>query len=166
LEKKNRHFALMLPLVLLAPVLLVACSVFGDAARSNFEADLTAEAELQNPVALEGTPWRLLSYIDGKGNQVDVLPGSQITALFEGGNLSGNAGCNEYNASYQLQEDKLTLGNAASTMKYCGTPEGVMEQEGAYLTALAQTATYKIVENRLQLLNADGKTILTYGIVK
>jgi heat shock protein HslJ len=51
-------------------------------------------------------------------------------------------------------------------MKYCGTPEGVMEQEGAYLTALAQTATYKIVENRLQLLNADGKTILTYGIVK
>ena len=41
-----------------------------------------------------------------------------------------------------------------------------MDQENAYLQALSQTAAYKIVENRLQLLDVNGETILTYGIVK
>ena len=50
--------------------------------------------------------------------------------------LSGSASCNNYMATYTVDGDGITIGPAASTRMMCADPEGVMEQEMAYLASL------------------------------
>ena len=57
---------------------------------------------------------------------------------------------------YKLDGNKISIGPAASTMMLCGEPEGVMEQEAAYLKALESAATFAIEGQSLTLLAADG----------
>jgi heat shock protein HslJ len=45
---------------------------------------------------------------------------------------------------------------------YCSEPEGVMDQEARYLTLLESTAGYRIDGDQLNLLDEDGKTLLSY----
>jgi heat shock protein HslJ len=45
----------------------------------------------------------------------------------------------------------------------CGEPERVMEQEGAYLAALARAAAYRLEGDRLALLDADGARVATFA---
>jgi len=94
---------------------------------------------------LAGTSWDVISYNNGKGGVVSVIIGTEITANFsEDGQLTGKAGCNDYFASYEVDGDKITIGLPGVTRKFCGEPEGIMEQEQAYLTALQTAATYNI----------------------
>ena len=80
-------------------------------------------------IALAGTSWVVRAYNNGKQAVVSVIIGAEMTAIFgEDGNLSGSAGCNTYNASYQTDDDGLTIGPAASTRMMCAEPEGIMEQ--------------------------------------
>ena len=63
--------------------------------------------------------------------------------------MSGTAGCNNYSASYTVDGNAITIGPAISTMMFCADPEGVMEQEMAYLQALPSAATYVVQGDRL-----------------
>ena len=84
-----------------------------------------------------------MSYNNGNQAVVGIIDGTTITAVFgEDGSLTGSAGCNNYTTSYTVDGDAITIGPAASTRKMCVEPEGVMEQEMAYLTALTTAATY------------------------
>jgi heat shock protein HslJ len=115
-------------------------------------------------VPLEGTPWRLASYAAPGQDRAQVLPGTEVTATFEGGRLSGSAGCNRYTASYTLggSGGAVTIAPPASTRRFCATPPGVMEQEAAYLAALPTTARYSIEGDRLTLEMDDGARVATY----
>ncbi len=115
------------------------------------------------PLSLERQTWRLVSYIDAAEAQKTPIENTQITATFENGKVTGNASCNSYFASYQLNGDKLTISNVGSTMMACLAP-GVMVQEAAYLEALQKAASYQIKAGQLELADADGKTILVYAV--
>ena len=96
-------------------------------------------------------------YNNGKQAVVSVTAGKKLTANFDAkGNLSGFGGCNDYNATVKATPPKIALGPVASTRKACSTPDGVMDQETAYLAALATGATYQIQGSRLELRTADG----------
>jgi heat shock protein HslJ len=103
-----------------------------------------------------------VSYIDAGGVQKTPVENTQITAAFENGSVTGNASCNSYFASYQLNGDKLTTGNAGSTLMACLT-SGVMVQETAYLEALQQAASFQIKAGQLEIADGQGKTILVYN---
>jgi heat shock protein HslJ len=106
---------------------------------------------------LPGTSWNVISYNNGKQAVVSVMLNTTITANFGAdGRLSGNASCNEYSASYQTDGIKITIGQAISTQKFCASPEGVMDQETQYLTALGTAATYRIDGNKMEMRTADG----------
>jgi putative lipoprotein len=98
--------------------------------------------------ALEGTSWIL-------GN---TLPGTEVKALFENGQLSGSAGCNSYSGTYVTTSvggvNKIRIGPLASTRMMC--EEAVMEQEQTYLAALQSARSYHVEENILTLTHADG----------
>ena len=113
-------------------------------------------------VSLDGTQWLLQSYIDLKGNLLDVLPGTEITISFQNAQVVGAAGCNSYFAEYQLQIDRLAFTPFSITEKYCTGPEGLMDQERQYLQTLGTVKRFKIVDGRLQLLDVGGQTVLTY----
>jgi heat shock protein HslJ len=114
-------------------------------------------------VKLPGTSWIAVSYNNGKEAVVSVLAGSEITAIFgEDGKLSGSAGCNNYNATYTVDGSSIQIGPAATTRMMCQTPEGVMEQEMAYLNATQSAASYEIRGDSLTLQDADGSTLAQY----
>lgn len=115
--------------------------------------------------SLEATPWTLVSYRDDNGSLVPVLDGTEVTAAFVEGQVSGSAGCNNYFASYELDGKDLTLGPAGATRKMCGAPQGIMEQENAYLAALASVAGYTVKGEHLELLDAEGETVARFDVV-
>jgi heat shock protein HslJ len=91
------------------------------------------------------------------------IPGSELTATFaEDGTLSGSAGCNSYTAQYVTTSGILEISPPASTRKFCEEPEGVMEQEAAYLAALPETARAQLGEHGLELIRTDGTFVATY----
>jgi heat shock protein HslJ len=113
---------------------------------------------------LGGTSWVLLS-LYGK----PPIAGTHITLAFSGGYVSGFAGCNDYFGldvadKYTVTEDgSLTIPGFAIHLLACSTPEGVMDQEDVYCTALRSAVTYRLVENRLEIEDATGDTILVFS---
>lgn len=102
------------------------------------------------------TEWEVLSYNNGRQAVVSVLIGTQLNSLFQDGSVSGSAGCNRYQASFELGDGTLTIGPAATTRKMCSEPDGIMEQESAFLAALASAATFRIDRRQLELRTASG----------
>ncbi len=111
--------------------------------------------------SLEATLWQLTGYNEENGVR-SLVPNTEITATFEDGTVGGTAGCNQYSASYTFEDEGLSIGPAVSTKMACMEPEGVMEQEAAFLAALSEVATYELQRSRLTLYNADGATLLTF----
>ena len=112
---------------------------------------------------LPGTNWEVTAYNNGKGAVVGLIPGTQITANFDQeGKLAGNAGCNNYFADYTTDGEKITIGMPGSTRMFCNEPEGIMEQEQAYLDALNTAATYKIMGLTMEMRTSDGAIVATF----
>ena len=106
---------------------------------------------------LAGTQWQVTAYNNGREAVVSVSLGSEITAAFDAtGQVTGNAGCNDYFAPYQASGGAISIGAAGATRKSCASPAGVMEQESAYLAALQSAATYTIEADRLEMRDATG----------
>ncbi len=104
---------------------------------------------------LAGTSWEVVGYNNGKQAVTSVMGGVTMTADFgKDGNLTGNAGCNDYNGPYKVNGNQITIGPLASTKKAC--EQTVMDQEMQYLTALGTAATYQMEGKTLELRTKDG----------
>jgi heat shock protein HslJ len=108
--------------------------------------------------------WLATGYNNGKGGFASLLQGTEITALLsEDGQMSGSAGCNTYRTSYQVSGDAFGAGPVALTRKMCGQPEGIMDQENAYVAALESVATYRIQGDVLEMWDANGSRALAFA---
>src|SRR5690606_41182761 len=101
------------------------------------------------------TSWLLLTL-----NGEPLIEDTEITLEFTETDAAGNAGCNHYSGAYTLDGDALTVEEIISTMMACLEPEGVMEQETAYHTALQSVASYGIVGSPLALIDGDGHGVV------
>ena len=104
-------------------------------------------------LALEDTKWVLQSYGE-PGNLTDVIVDTEITAEFVSseGTVKGSAGCNSYFGSYELEDSQLSIpGPIGATEMYCAEPEGVMDQEQAYLAILQLAESYEINGDELRI---------------
>jgi heat shock protein HslJ len=110
---------------------------------------------------LEGTAWQLTDYLGPGAASLPVPEAVAATATFASGKVTGNAGCNTYNATYALDGDKLTIGTPAMTAMAC--PEPQMALEKAYTAALEKVATYQVSGDTLELKTAEGKVGLRYA---
>jgi heat shock protein HslJ len=105
---------------------------------------------------LAGSSWAATAFNNGSQAVIGVLEGTTLTLDFDkDGNLSGNAGCNNFTGTYQLDGDQITIGPLANTMMMCEDPQGVMDQEAQYLAALQSAGTYLIEGNVLELRTKD-----------
>ncbi len=119
------------------------------------------QAEEVPPAPLVGTEWTLESYSVAGDAVSSVIAGTVVTAKFMD-EVTGNAGCNHYFASYEVSGDAMAIGPAGSTKMYCGEPEGLMDQEARYLGLFESVAGYRIDGDRLDLLDEAGKKLLSY----
>jgi heat shock protein HslJ len=109
------------------------------------------------PAGLSGTAWTVVNYNNGNQAVVTLIAGSEISLKFGAdGQVSGNAGCNQYGGAYQAEGANLKVGPLVNTSMACASPEGVMEQETKYLAALQNAATYVIEGNTLTIRDAGG----------
>lgn len=130
---------------------------------TNPDGEQRATFERMEPLQLEGTDWILDAYDDGGGAIVNLIEGTEITAEFaQDGNLTGSAGCNTYNTTYQAEGRNITMGPIAITQKMCSEPAGVMDQEAKYLQALETAATFRNFGIALNLLDANGQIAIRY----
>jgi len=109
--------------------------------------------------ALRNTAWELESLA---GNA--VLSGTTITIEFSDDQVSGSAGCNQYGGSHQAGKNSLSVSDVFATEMGCLEPEGVLEQETTYLTALRGATSYQITADRLEMFDEAGGQVLVFVV--
>ncbi|MGH3045095.1 MAG: META domain-containing protein [Gaiellaceae bacterium] len=106
--------------------------------------------------------WQAIGLLQGDAF-TSLLEGTEITASFdEDGALSGSAGCNTYNSTYTTEGGTIEVAEPSSTRMACPEPEGVMDQEAAYLAALPTVVGFRVERGVLELLNAEGSAVVSY----
>jgi heat shock protein HslJ len=113
---------------------------------------------------LEDTRWQMKSYRSADGDMVASLPDLVTTARFEGGTISGNAGCNSYRGNLQIDGETIMIGPLMTTMMAC--PEAQMKQESTYLLALEQARTFERKGDRLLLFNEEGQVLIAFTLIE
>jgi heat shock protein HslJ len=123
-------------------------------------AGCVSTAPAQDPKALEGVEWTLA----GSSVSSADLSAFGITANFDGANLSGFSGVNQYSGPYTAKADgSLGIGALASTQM--AGPEPAMKAEQAYMKLLTGCDGYKVGPDSLTLLTGGNET-LTYEKAK
>ncbi len=107
---------------------------------------------------LFNTYWKLVAL---KGTPVETQPEQrqEVHLKFqpEGGRVSGFAGCNNINGSYQTDADNLNFGLLATTMMAC--PQ--LDQETAFLKTLESVKRFSILGESL-VLSDDGAEVARF----
>ena len=115
------------------------------------------------PLSLTGFTWVATGVNNDRGGVTSVVIGNEITAMFgEDGSLTGSSGCNSYSGTYEVDGENMSIGPLAVTEKFCAEPEGTMEQEQEYLTALGTVATWNIDGDVLDLRTDEGSRAVAY----
>jgi heat shock protein HslJ len=133
LREENRMKSLLL--TLLAAVLMTGCA--------------------SEPSPLKQDHGYVLEWIGER----PLIDNSHLTmTLGNDGRAYGNAGCNHWFASYQLQGETLRFGPVGSTRKMCAP--ALMEQEHRFLKALGNVQRWDISPiEQLRLWPAQGKPL-------
>jgi heat shock protein HslJ len=109
--------------------------------------------------------WQATGLLEGDAIR-SLLAGTEITGSFgEDGALTGSAGCNTYRTTYTINGGAIEIAPPAATKRACAEPDGIMEQESAYLAALSSARRFQLSAGRLELLAADGTYVATYDPV-
>lgn len=106
---------------------------------------------------LKATEW-ILVRLDGHG----LAAQTNITLDFAEETAGGYAGCNWYGGAYSASSGGLSFTEIAQTERLCQDPSGIMAQEAHYLEAFLQVRGYQVVDDGLELKNADDEVLLVY----
>jgi heat shock protein HslJ len=145
----QKHFFRTL-LILTALILPAACS----------RADLPAAPSQPSTSdeALTGSEWELTGLYGRL-----PLPGTRITLEFEPGELGGFAGCNYYGGAFSLSPvGSLAVEDVAFSAQACDAPQGVMEQEAAFIQALYAAQGLTFTPDELVLHDSSGQILMRF----
>jgi heat shock protein HslJ len=79
------------------------------------------------------------------------------------GTADGNASCNQYSGTYEIDGSSITFGPMISTQMFCDGQE-LMDQEMAFLAALEKVDGWAIEDGVLSLTSGDA-TVLTFAAI-
>jgi putative lipoprotein len=123
------------------------------AAPAETPTEAVAEVPAETPTAaatgasLEGTRWELVSIGDQQRVQSTVRPNLELAA---GGVFRGSGGCNSFVGKYELGDGTIAFEKPTIGYRTCDAA-GVMEQEQAYVNALASATAYTFSGDALTL---------------
>lgn len=112
---------------------------------------------------LEGTSWHATGINNGRQGVQSVVNGTLVTLSFgAGGDASGSGGCNHYSGHYEVTGSRISIGGIVVAAMNCAEPEGVVEQEQAYMKALGTASSMRFEGDRLELRTADGALAVAF----
>lgn len=167
LEVRRTNRLALLSMIVLAVLALNACIVPRPATGPQTSETATPlaptapeePAPSDQPPTLQGAAWQLSSYVGADGAMAS--PAAPATLGFQDNEVTGSGGCNSFFAPFSVEGNQFVVGPPGSTMMACDQP--IMDQEAAYLTALAQSARYEIKDNELRIYDKDGGLLLTFA---
>lgn len=108
----------------------------------------TADISAADIAGFTGIDWQLTELLsDTLANDTRVF-----VHFAADGKVYGNSGCNQFSGSWGLDNQRLRLGQMASTMRAC--PEPQMQLEQVFLAQLALADNYTLADNTLSLNKA------------
>jgi heat shock protein HslJ len=160
--QKMKHGMLRVAILLVCVTLLATAGCVPDLSGLPDLPGLPGAKEPDTQPTLKGTSW-VLEHYGESGNLTPAIPGREPTISFTAGELTGSAGCNAYFGSYTSDTDgSLEISHLGNTEMYC-VEDGVMDQEQAFLEALAAANKYKIVEATLYIMGGGKVLVLVRG---
>jgi heat shock protein HslJ len=140
--------AVLIPLFIVVMLLATGCESI----------NIVPDTGPEDTASLSGTEWSLTSI-----NNREPLEGAEVTLSFDETTAGGISGCNSYGGDYSADADgSLTVGEIVQTLMLCTEPEGVMELEEEYINTLRMANAYQVVNDRLEIMDQAGNTILEY----
>lgn len=116
--------------------------------------------------ALLGVTWVLTS-IEGR----EPTLGQVVTLEFRSTEIVGSMPCNNYRAGpgdgvYRVLDGDIRWGLVSETVELCLTPEGIMDDEAAYMEAFRDVRAYEVTAKELKLFDEEGGLLLVYRVEK
>jgi len=100
--------------------------------------------------------WKINSMVG-----IDSLT-KQPTLIFKDGQISGNAGCNNYNANFTINQNEITLGVANRTKMFCSN----FKIEKIYFNCLSQVKKYKLLDDSLTFYDVNNTEIMHCSLLE
>lgn len=104
---------------------------------------------------LENTYWKLVTVGERQAVAVTETREAHLVLHAEEARLAGSTGCNRMMGGYELDGDRLSFGQLATTMMAC--PGDVMEFEREFLDALGDVASWQVEGESLTLVDGEGE---------
>ena len=115
---------------------------------------------------LEGTAWRLSSYLRSDGITIVIQNSTQVSAIFgKDGIITGSSGCNSYSGSFNQSGNNLTFNQIVVTRMAC-LDQGTMEIETMFLKLLGRVNLVNGQERTLVMADVNNTTLLTFNLMK
>lgn len=111
----------------------------------------------------EGVTWALQT-LDGD----PVLDGTFVWMRLYGDEFEGVDGCNRYFGGHQdgkpvaSADGRFDAPPDTRTLIGCDIPEGILEQADRYLELLKQGESFRVVDDRLEILDGESQTRLVF----
>ena len=105
---------------------------------------------------LVGSEWRPVQI----GEQALQDSGNIFVRFEAEGRLSGHGGCNRFFGSYEITDDRVSVGPLGATRMACPGP--VMELEMAFMSALEQAGGFTRDGTRLVLTDKQGNAAAAF----
>ncbi|MFM6967901.1 MAG: META domain-containing protein [Microbacteriaceae bacterium] len=96
--------------------------------------------------------WTLIEASDAAGD-IDVSP-TAVVVTIDDTTINGMV-CNGFGGDYRLSGLTLTVGPLAQTEMYCTSPDGIMDLESRFITALGRANTVRYEGTNLVLNGVD-----------
>jgi len=149
--------------MLALPLLLAACDrpenthTTSDKEPTSMMETTGGSGSRNDPGELTGTEWALTS-LNGR----ELIEDTSITLDFDRDAVRGNAGCNAYGGNVGMRNGVMKVRGRSFDMTLVGCGGTIGRQEKDYLDALENGAGYRVVDDRLEIRNAEGETTLVY----
>lgn len=151
--------------ILIAVVGLLGLAALAGCTAATPDATTGAVNVKQDPTMLESVNWVATDIRDASGSLAPVVADSKVTAMFKGGEVTGDSSVNRYIAKYTTSTDDAIKFTPGASTQMAG-PEPLMTQEANYLAALADTRTYRVSAEKLELFDETGKPLVTFAATK
>ncbi|AKG20426.1 META domain-containing protein [Calothrix sp. 336/3] len=124
-------------------VTFTCCTTVGASAELSLNQSgyMLSKRPQKSKVVLKNSAWELQRW-EYQGSRVILVPKTQLSVKFQDTQVEGSSGCNSFNGSYRLVNNKLSIGTLSSTRMACETD--VMNQEFRFLSALKSVRRLRV----------------------
>jgi heat shock protein HslJ len=115
------------------------------------------------PIILQGITWNL-AQLGNPAALTDARGEPRPSIFFQSdGHISGSTGCNRFNGTFSVDNDRMQIGSLAATKKMCPTPDAALLEQEQLIMQILQVADHFVLEpDRLQIISSGNSKVMVF----